>query len=380
MNKLESFVAWMRYQELSFHGHGWLIEIAVVMASLLFINFFVRFIYHRLQPRIAKTENFWDSAILDACYKPLQVLVWLIGLSAILQIAVSALWNVSAVVYIREARVFVMIFIIIWLVWRLIGQGEHKYITVTKHQRLDNTTIYALGKLARVVTLIIASLFLLEALGIGVSALVAFGGVSGAAVAFASKDLLANLFGGLVIFLDRPFAVGDWIRSPDRSIEGTVEYIGWRLVRIRTFDKRPLYVPCGLFTQIIVENASRMKNRRIKTNVGVRYNDAAKIGRIVESIKAMLLSHESIDNRQTIIVNLVEFAPSSLNIMIYTFTKTTDWVKFQEIQQDVFLKIIAIIEAHDAECAFPTRTLHIPEEVVVSPPMEASASSNSRWP
>ena len=103
----------------------------------------------------------------------------------------------------------------------------------------------------------------MQALGYSISGVLAFGGIGGIAVGFAAKDLLANFFGGLMIYLDRPFSVGDWIRSPDKNIEGTVEEIGWRLTRIRTFDKRPLYVPNSTFTQISVENPSRMLNRRI---------------------------------------------------------------------------------------------------------------------
>ena len=157
---------------------------------------------------------------------------------------------------------------------------------------------------------------------------------------------------------NRPFKVGDWIRSPDKPIEGTVEYIGWRVTRIRTFDKRPLYVPNGSFLTISVENPSRMTNRRIKTNVGIRYQDAEKMDTIVDDVKSMLMKHPEIDTNQTLIVNMVEFGASSLNFMVYTFTKTTNWVKFQEVQHDVFLKILAIIDSHDAECAFPTQTLY----------------------
>ena len=106
-----------------------------------------------------------------------------------------------------------------------------------------------------------------------VSGLLAFGGIGGIAVGFAAKDLLANFFGGLMIYLDRPFSVGDWIRSPDKEIEGTVEDIGWRLTRIRTFDKRPLYIPNSIFASISVENPSRMSNRRIYEKIGIRYDD-----------------------------------------------------------------------------------------------------------
>lgn len=149
-------------------------------------------------------------------------------------------------------------------------------------------------------------------------------------------------------------------------MRGSVEKIGWRLTTIRTFDKRPLYVPNAVFTNIAVENPSRMTNRRIKETIGIRYDDANKMRDIIGDVKSMLEQHEDIDNGQTLIVNFDEFASSSLNFFIYTFTKTTNWIEFHKVKQDVMLKIIDIIDSHDAECAFPTTTIHIPDGVTVS--------------
>ncbi|MFQ5717824.1 MAG: mechanosensitive ion channel family protein, partial [Nitrospinales bacterium] len=195
-----------------------------------------------------------------------------------------------------------------------------------------------------------------------ISGVLAFGGIGGIAVGFAAKDLLANFFGGLMIYLDRPFAVGDWIRSPDREIEGTVEHIGWRITRIRTFDKRPLYVPNLVFSSIAVENPQRMQNRRIYETIGIRYQDAPKMDAIVHRVKEMLLNHPEIDSNKTLIVNFNSFAPSSLDFFVYTFTKTTDWVYFHEVKQDVLLKILKIVEGEGAETAFPTSTIHLAEQ------------------
>jgi MscS family membrane protein len=177
------------------------------------------------------------------------------------------------------------------------------------------------------------------------------------AVGFAAQDLLSNFFGGLIIYLDRPFTLGDWIRSPDREIEGTVESIGWRVTVVRTFDKRPLYIPNSLFTTLTVENPSRMTNRRIKETIGIRYQDAEKMGVIVADVKAMLESHEEIDSSLTLIVNFNTYAASSLDFFIYTFTKTTNWIKYHEIKQDVMLRVIEIVHTHGADFAFPTTTL-----------------------
>ena len=116
-----------------------------------------------------------------------------------------------------------------------------------------------------------------------------------------------------MIYLDRPFTIGDWIRSPDREIEGTVESIGWRLTVVRTFDKRPLYIPNSVFTTLTVENPSRMSNRRIKETIGIRYQDANKMGEIVAEVKSMLEQHDEIDTSQTLIVNFNAYSSSSLD-------------------------------------------------------------------
>ena len=199
----------------------------------------------------------------------------------------------------------------------------------------------------------------LQTLGFSVSGVLAAGGIGGIALGFVAKNLLANFFGGLTIYLDRPFSVGEWIRSPDKQIEGTVEAISWRHTRIRAFNKNPVYVPNALFTTIIVESPSRMSNRRIKETIGIRYEDIGKMAAIVAEVKAMLLSHPEIDATQTLIVNFTAFADSSINFLVYTFTKITQWVHYHEVKQDVLLKIADIIASHGAEIAFPTRTLRI---------------------
>ena len=194
----------------------------------------------------------------------------------------------------------------------------------------------------------------------------AFGGIGGIAIGFAAKDLLANFFGGLMIYMDRPFTQGDWIRSPDKNIEGTVESIGWRLTCIRTFDKRPLYVPNSVFASIAVENPSRMTNRRIYETIGLRYDDVAQVRAVIEDVKKMLVAHPEIDNTQTLIVNFNAFGASSLDFFVYTFTKTTEWVYFHKIKEDVLLKILDIIIEHGADVAYPTSTLKTPDLLQIS--------------
>ena len=342
---------------------GLTVQVFLVVLVVVVFNFFLRRFLARLEQKTHATASYWDNALVSAIRKPATILAWIIGLSFAAEI-LQVETEVTLLEVIEPARIIGVVGCITWFVIRFIGNIQRAIIEKRQasNEPVDITTIDAVGKLLRISVIITAVLVTMQSLGFSISGLLAFGGIGGLAVSFAAKDLLANFFGGLMIYMDRPFAVGDWIRSNDRNIEGTVEEIGWRLTRIRTFDKRPLYVPNAIFTSISVENPSRMTNRRISETIGVRYDDYAAVGAIVEDIKTMLRKHPEIDNSQTLIVNLLQYGPSSLDIMIYTFTKTTQWVLFHEIKQDVLLKIGDIIQAHGAEIAFPTQTLHLVNE------------------
>jgi len=218
-------------------------------------------------------------------------------------------------------------------------------------RRTDKTTISALSQIAQATIITIAMLVALQTWGISISALLAFGGVGGLVVGFAAKDTLANFVGGLMVYLDRPFNVGDAIRSPDRFIEGTVEQIGWRLTRIRTAESRPLYIPNGTFSTISLENVSRMKNRRMSAEIGLRHEDYSKIKAILTETKEMLSRHPDVDSSEPILVNLVEVGEYALNFSLVAFIKTTEWGKFLTVQQDILLKTLDIISKHGAQCA-----------------------------
>ncbi|MYH84928.1 MAG: mechanosensitive ion channel family protein [Gammaproteobacteria bacterium] len=355
---------------------AWIGQILLVLALALVAGIVIKRILAGLEKQSAKTSTVWDDALLEAARRPLRALIVLYAAVFILEIAITQLQQFQlqqGAIYFLAAGgdgVFFpalrQIIVILLMAWFLLGFSncfERRLLEKLKAEpdqaqtQMDPTTLHALVRLLRLVIVIAAILVVLPTLGVEITAVLAFGGIGGIAVGFAAQDLLANFFGGLMIYLDRPFAIGDWIRSPDREIEGTVEKIGWRLTVVRTFDKRPLYVPNSLFNKLSLENPSRMSHRRIYETIGIRYQDADKMGVIVEDVKAMLLAHEEIDTSQTMIVNFNYFAPSSLDFFVYTFTRTTNWIRFHEIKQDVLLRIVAIIHSHDADIAFPTTTI-----------------------
>ncbi len=346
---------------------GWVTQVFLVVLAAVTADFVQRRVLTRLRRKLETTRNPWDDAVVDALARPLSLLIWVVGIAFAAQIAerVSGAPIFAAVGPIRDVGVVVAV---TWFLIRVVRRIERNviHLTETGGGHHDRHTVDAVGRLVRVSIVITAVLVAMQTLGYSVSGVLAFGGIGGVAVGFAAKDLLANFFGAMVIYLDRPFTVGDWIRSPDREIEGTVEEIGWRVTRIRTFDKRPLYVPNAAFTQVTVENPSRMSHRRIYETVGIRYDDAAKMATITADVKAMLEAHPDIATDQLIMVNFNAFGPSSLDFFVYCFTRTTVWAEYHRVKQDVLQRIEAIITGHGAEIAFPTTTVHVPDAVRVA--------------
>jgi MscS family membrane protein len=217
-------------------------------------------------------------------------------------------------------------------------------------------------RILKILVVTITALIIMQEIGLSISGLLAFGGVGGLIVGLAAKDLLSNFFGGMMIFFDRPFRVGEFIKSPDRNIEGVVEKIGWRLTVVRTFSKNVLYIPNTAFSSIIVENATRMSNRRINETIGIRYDDLNKMKDIIQDVNNILENNIDVDQTQKAKVFFKSFSASSCDFFIYAFTITKDWEEFLRIKQDVLLKVAEIIEKHNAEIAYPTTTVFINKE------------------
>ena len=337
---------------------AWTVVFAIVFATLV-LRYAAKLLFDRLAKQLERTRNLYDDALLEAARKPIGWAIWSFGILFAGEFALRGAES-ELVAYVAPLRDVIGITLLAWFAIRLIHFVE-RHVSDPQYRRdpIDRTTAAAIGKLLRASVLITALLMALASLGFSVTGVLAFGGLGGLAVGFAARDLLANFFGGLMIFLDRPFAVGDWIRSPDQEIEGTVEEIGWRQTCIRTFDQRPLYVPNSAFATLAVENPSRMRNRRIYEIIGVRYDDIGVLKAVIDDVRDMLVHHEAIDTGRTLMVNLLNFGPSSLDIMIYTFTKTTVWTEFHTIKEDVLFRIAGIVEGHGAEMASPTQTVHI---------------------
>ncbi|GAB4178371.1 MAG: mechanosensitive ion channel family protein [Wenzhouxiangellaceae bacterium] len=340
----------------------WTVQAFLVILGALLLDLFARRFFNHLAGLAGRSENLWDDAVVYAGKRPVSVLIYGQGILLAARIihphTSAALFDQSLL---ELAQQLLLVFAGTWFAFRLATGFERAYVHQRQHrdEQVDVTTVQVLGRIVRIAIVLTGTLTILAILDIPISGFLAAGGVGGIAAGLAARDLLANFFGGFMVFLDRPFSVGDWIRSPDRDIEGVVTEIGWRVTTIMKFDKRPIYVPNATFTSIAVENPSRMTHRRIHEHIGVRYDDFSQLRSIVEACREMLQSHPEIATDQTLIVNFNRYGESSLDIMIYAFTKTTVWTEYHRVREDVLLRIGEIIEAHGAEIAFPTRTLKV---------------------
>ncbi|PIS02774.1 MAG: mechanosensitive ion channel protein MscS [Chlamydiae bacterium CG10_big_fil_rev_8_21_14_0_10_42_34] len=337
----------------------YLIKLAGILLFAVGLTTIERTIFHRLYPKVKSSPRLWDDALAHALHLPVLLYIWISAVtSAATVLDQTFLKDQSIIADIQVFHKISAFLLIMWTFIRFISKFENKSTTLRtlKH---DPTTVQRISQILKAIVVLFGSLGIMQFLGVPLSGVIAFGGVGGVAVGFAAKDLFANFFGGLIIFVDRPFLVGDWIRSPDKEIEGTVEHIGWRHTRIRTFDKRPLFIPNSIFSTISVENPSRMSNRRIRANISLSYEDSSKVTLILSQIDQLLKTHHGIDQSSYSFANLTSFGPHSLEVTICAFTKATDLLGYQAVQQDVLLKALDLVHSHGAKIAYPVRSLRI---------------------
>lgn len=349
---MDKFLLWWHQTSRELNW-AWIEHVSFLVAMACIAWFVWRIIFSRLLAISEKTHIQWDKILLQSISGPISALLFLEPAIYIIEsfIQVTSSMNTD---WLSISHQVVFFGVILWFLFRLVNAAEAYLLTSAKR---DQTTVSAVGHILRLLLAFIGMLTALQSVGLSFTGLATFGGVGGLVAGLAAKDLLSNFFGGLMIYFDRPFKVGDWISSPDRDIQGTVERIGLRMTMIRSFDSRPMYVPNSVFSSIVVQNPSRMQHRRIYETISLRYKDANKIGAIVENVKNMLETHPEIEQRAALMVNVDTFARSSINFFIYAFTKTVNWNKYNGVKQDVMLQIVDIVHESGADFSFPTRTI-----------------------
>jgi MscS family membrane protein len=357
---MELISSWIESAAGAIGLQSWALTVFVVVLLALLLDFVQRRIMKRAGAWVAKSPTQWDNALFESMAHPLTLIIWLIGITLAADvIPMKGDGHLLESGLVRIVRQTGILFAIAWFLVSFVKRAELNIIQQADKEgrEIDKTTIHALGRVLQIAVVVTAILIALDNLGFSISGLLAAGGIGGLAIGLAAKDMLANFFGGVTVFMDRPFSVGDWIVLSDQGIEGVVEDIGWRQTTIRKFDKRPIYVPNAIFTTASVENPSRMSNRRINETIGLRYEDIDRMDLITAEVRKMLSEHEEIDEKQTLMVNFNAFSESSVDFFIYCMTHTIEWQWYHQVKQDVLLKISEIVHRNGAEIAFPTQTV-----------------------
>lgn len=334
-------------------------EIDVYLYAISIFVFFqlLRFLLRKtIYTIVKKTATTVDDDILDAIKRPIDFLFIIIGIN----FAMTVLHlddEVTAVInkLIRSGFILVVF-------WSIINILNHLSVNIHKITNRFGDKINAdfsnfIVKSIRFFILVLGFIAVLQEWGYNVSGFLASLGLVGMAFALAAKDTAGNLFGSLVIFTDKPFKIGDWIKTP--QVEGTIENVGIRSTKVRTFAQALVSVPNGTLANSAILNWSKMGKRRVKTTLGLTYDTSGEtLETIIKDIKNMLENHPEI-HQETIHIYFSAFGESSLSIFCYYFTKSTNWAEFMRVREDTYLSIMKIVENNGSSFAFPTQTLHI---------------------
>lgn len=223
---------------------------------------------------------------------------------------------------------------------------------------IDPLLIPMIEKTIKVLVVTLVPLVMLQNLGVNVGSILAGLGLGGLAIALAAKDTAANLFGSLMIMLDKPFAVGDWVVIGKE--EGTVVDIGLRSTRIRSFYDSVISIPNADVINSHVDNMGKRQFRRIKTVIGVEYStDPTILEEFITKIKDYLIEHPQVTTDNEPHVVLSQLSDSSLDILLYFFLQVQDWKEELETRQSIFIHILEIARTMGVGFAFPTRSVYL---------------------
>ncbi|HJK97638.1 MAG TPA: mechanosensitive ion channel family protein [Polyangiaceae bacterium LLY-WYZ-14_1] len=306
-----------------------------------------------------RTKAEWDDELVEFLPAPLSVMaqvgLWFVAA----QVLALPQEPVALETYVLQGLEVAFWVAAIWLAFRLVDvlAASMSRAADRTSSKLDDQLIPLIRRTLKLVIAVTAGVMIVQNLGYSVTSLVASLGVGGLALALAAKDTVANLFGSLVIFTDRPFQIGDWIQFGD--VEGTVEEVGFRTTVVRRFDKASVMVPNATFSSEAITNFSRRNVRRIVLNVGVSYaTTGAQMQELLRRIRALVTSHPEIDQGFHF-VHFVGFGDSSLDVQVYCFTRSAVWTEFLAAQEDLMLQVMGIVEELGLEFAFPSRTVYL---------------------
>jgi MscS family membrane protein len=330
---------------LIYHTTMIIVYLIVTLGLIKIVNL----VLDKLQKKFKNSERIINLAILSVISRPLHTFIWIMCLYKVIKLT-----NYSITI-LYKIMIISVTFIALSLFFRFIA--EYTRLLVEKKEKnkenIDYIGIDFIKKLSQVTVFLIITLNCLGKIGVSFQSLVAISGASGIVIGFAAKDLLLNVFATLTVYMDKTFTVGDWISSPDKEIEGTVEEIGWRQTKIITSAMYPIYVPNSAFMDIIVQNKGKMKSRVISEIIPIRYIDFSKSDKIVKEIKEMIKDHNSINQRLTTVIALDSVSNGlTLNLKLYLFANVVEFTRYMEIKHDILTKTVKIIQDNGGELGY----------------------------
>ncbi len=334
-----------------------IIALLIFAAFLILRGILSKYILNSLKSLTSKSNTDIDNKIIDALIPPIRFIPIILGVFFAAQ-ALS--FDGMAAAIIAKIIRSMIAFTIFWSLHRALTPIQ--YLSKKLEKILTPMMMIWIFKFLKILVLFIGGSVILEIWGIAIGPLLAGLGLFGAAIALGAQDLFKNLIGGITVIAEKRFFPGDWIKV-DGVVEGTVEEIGFRSTRIRRFDKAPVYVPNSDLSDAVITNFSRMTNRRIYWKIGVTYDtNQEQLMLIRDEIANYLATDDAFEKPPKVctFVRLDSFNASSIDFMIYCFTKTTDWGEWLEVKETFALKIKEIVEEKAGSAfAFPSQSIYI---------------------
>ncbi len=232
-----------------------------------------------------------------------------------------------------------------------------KKVKKKTNREIEDSMFDFLLKVLRGAIYVVAGFIVITLLGINLNGLVAGLGISGVIVTLAAQDTAKNLFGGIVIFLDKPFVVGDWIEISE--YEGTVEDITFRSTRVRTFENSLVNIPNSVIANVSIINWSKMEKRRYKTNLCIQIDTPLeKLEKFQKRVKEMLQERDAIYD-DSIIVKFDEIKDNGINILVCSYTDSVDYPSYLAEKENINRKIMKILREENIELAYDTKTVYV---------------------
>lgn len=327
-----------------------------ILIGLILMKVFEFLLDNYVRRLAQKTKFTWDDDLIDGIEKPsgyIFVTAFFLLTYSNLQFSVTVSHALSVFLEVALSAA------VVWLFYNL-ADVFSKYLTVVTSKtetELDDQLIPLIRKTLRFFVLVMGVIAILQNNGVNVASLIAGLGIGGLAVALAARETLANFFGSVTIFMDRPFKIGDWIKSG--NVEGTVEEVGFRSTRIRTFYNSLVSVPNSNLANADIDNLGLRKYRRLKTVLNLTYSTTPEqMEAFVEGIKAIVKANDHF-RQDAYEVHFNSFGAHSLDVLVYVFFDVPDWSTELQQRHNFLLEILRLAKEVGVEFAFPTQTLHM---------------------